>query len=67
MYVYIIYINIYMKNKNSYIPSSILNNGKCIAESITIANIFNYYIFSFSCTYKPIKNFSCKSFKDFLP
>ena len=52
--------------KKSYIPSSILNNGKCIAESITIAKIFNYYIFSFSCTCKQIKDFSCKSFKDYL-
>ena len=35
-----------MKSKNSNISSSILNNGKCITESTTIANIFNDFFHS---------------------
>ena len=34
-----------MKSKNSDIPSTILNNGKCITESTTIANKFNDFFF----------------------
>ena len=33
-----------MKSKNSDILSSILNNGKCITESTTIANMFNDFL-----------------------
>ena len=35
-----------MKSKNSDISSFILSNGKCITESITIANIFNDFFYS---------------------
>ena len=35
-----------MKSQNSDIPLSILNNGKCIAEYKTIANIFNDFFHS---------------------
>ena len=37
---------IFMKSKNSDIPSTILNNRECITESTTITNIFNYFFHS---------------------
>ena len=47
-----------MKSKNCDIPSSVLNNGKYITKSTTIANIFKYIanIFPFCCTCNSIKN-----------
>ena len=56
-----------MKSKNSYIPSSILNNGKCITESTTIANIFNSFFHSGSPAIQSKIKFSCKSFYYYLP
>ena len=56
-----------MKSKNSDIPSSLLNNGKCITESTTIANIFNDFFHSVPAAIKSKIMFSFKLFDDFLP
>ena len=56
-----------MKSKNSNIPSSILNNGKCITESTTIANIFNDLFHSVVPAIQLKITFSCKSFNEYLP
>ena len=37
-----------MKSKNTHISSPVLNNGKCITESATIANMFNGFFQSVS-------------------
>ena len=58
---------IYMKSKNSDIPSSILNNGKCITESTTIANIFNDFLHSVAPAIQSKIKSSCKSFNEYLP
>ena len=55
-----------MKSKNSDIPSSILNNGKCITESTTFANIFNDFFHSVATAIQSKIKFSCKSFNDYL-
>ena len=56
-----------MKSKNSDIPSSILNNGKCITESTTFANIFNDFFHSVAPAIQWKIKFSCKSFNEYLP
>ena len=48
-----------MKSKNSDIPSSILNNGKCITESTTIANIFNDFFHFVAPAIQSKIKFSC--------
>ena len=58
---------IYMKSKNSDIPSSILNNGKCITKSTTIANIFNDFFHSVAPAVQSKIKFFCKSFSEYLP
>ena len=55
-----------MKSKNSDIPSSILNNGKYITKSITIANIFNDFFHSVALAIQSKIKFSCKSFSEYL-
>ena len=59
-------IYIYIKSKNIDIPPSILNNGKCITESATIANIFNDFFHSAVPIIQSKIKFSCKSFNIFL-
>ena len=56
-----------MKCKNNDIPSSILNDGKCITESTTIANIFNDFFHSVAPPIQPKLNFFCKSSNEYLP
>ena len=56
-----------MKSKNSDIPSSILNNGKCITESKTFANIFNDFFHFIAPTIQSKIKFTCKSFNEYLP
>ena len=55
-----------MKNKNSDIPSSILNNRKCIAESMFIANTFNDFFHSVAPAILSKIKFSCKSFNHYF-
>ena len=56
-----------MKSKNSDIPSSILDNGKYIIKSTTIANIFNDFLHSVAPAVQSKIKFSCKSFSEYLP
>ena len=56
-----------MKSKNSDIPTSILNNWKCITESTTIANIFNDFSHSVAPEIQLKIKLSCKSVSDYLP
>ena len=56
-----------MKSKNSDISSSILSNGKCITESTTVENIFNYFFLSVAPVIQSKIKFRCKSFNDYLP
>ena len=56
-----------MKSKKSDITSSILDNGKCITESTTIANIFNDFFDSVPPAIRSKIKFSCKLFNDCLP
>ena len=45
----------------------ILNNGKYIRESTTIANIFNVFFHSVAPAIQSKIKFSCKSFTEYLP
>ena len=53
-----------MKSKNSDIPSTILNNGKRITESTTIANKFNDFFYFVAPAIQSKIKFFYKSSKD---
>ena len=55
-----------MKNKDSEFLSSILSNGKCIAEFMFIANIFNDFFHSVAPAILSKIKFSCKSFNHYF-
>ena len=56
-----------MKSKNSDIPSSILDNGKCFTESAFIANLFNDFVHSVEPAIQSKIKCSFKSSKDYVP